>query len=203
MALQLNDTHPTLSVPELMRVLLDEVQLGWDEAWDLTRRTLAYTNHTLLPEALEKWPVSWFEQILPRQLEIIYEINRRLLADVRARFPNDDARLARMSLIEEGTPKQVRMANLAITGSHSTNGVARIHSQLLRDLVQHGDRYLHFADFTSYRQAHANLGGVYREPKEWIRRAILNIAASGRFSSDRTIGEYAREIWQVAPCPIS
>src|SRR5262249_2571623 len=131
-AMQLNDTHPTLAVPELMRILLDDAKLGWDEAWDLTRRTLAYTNHTLLPEALEKWPVAWFEVLLPRQLEIIYEINRRLLDEVRERFSGADGRVERISLIEEGQQRKVRMANLAIVGSHSTNGVAAIHSKLLR-----------------------------------------------------------------------
>jgi starch phosphorylase len=131
-AIQLNDTHPSLSVPELMRILLDEAKLGWDQAWDLTKRTLAYTNHTLLPEALEKWPVDWFQLLLPRHLEIIYEINRRLLDEVRARFPGDDGRLARVSVIEEGGNRKVRMANLAIVGTHSTNGVAAIHSELLR-----------------------------------------------------------------------
>jgi starch phosphorylase len=131
-AIQLNDTHPTLAVPELMRILLDDIHLGWDDAWDITQRTLAYTNHTLLPEALEKWPLQWFEDMLPRHLEIIYEINRRLLDDVRRRFPGDEGRVARVSLIEEGPTKQVRMANLAITGSHSTNGVAALHSELLR-----------------------------------------------------------------------
>ena len=134
-ALQLNDTHPTLAVPELMRVLLDDAKLGWDQAWDLTRRTLAYTNHTLLPEALEKWPLPWFETLLPRQLEIIYEINHRFLEQVRARNASDDTCLARVSLIEEGEPKKVRMANLAIVGSHSTNGVAAIHSELLKRTV--------------------------------------------------------------------
>jgi starch phosphorylase len=134
-AMQLNDTHPTLSVPELMRILLDEAKLGWDQAWDLTRRTLAYTNHTLLPEALEKWPLPWFETMLPRQLEIIYEINRRFLDGVRAKFPGDDARIARVSLIEEGDPKKVRMAHMAIVGSHSTNGVAAIHTELLKKTV--------------------------------------------------------------------
>ncbi len=131
-AIQLNDTHPTMAVSELMRILLDEAKLGWDVAWDLTRRTLAYTNHTLLPEALEKWPVEWFERLIPRHLEIIFEINRRLLDDVRTRFPGDEGRIARVSLIEEGLHKHVRMANLAIVGSHSTNGVAAIHSELLR-----------------------------------------------------------------------
>jgi glycogen phosphorylase len=131
-AVQLNDTHPSFAVPELMRILLDEALLGWDEAWDLTCRTLGYTNHTLLPEALEKWPLPWFEHLVPRQLEIIYEINRRLLNTVRAKFPGDDARVRRTSLIEEGNVKHVRMANLAIVGTHSTNGVAEIHSKLLR-----------------------------------------------------------------------
>ena len=115
-----------------MRILLDEAHLGWDEAWDLTRGTLAYTNHTLLPEALERWPVEWMEALIPRQLEIIFEINRRLLDDIRARFPGDAGRAARTSLVEEGQVKHIRMANLAIVGSHSTNGVAAIHSELLR-----------------------------------------------------------------------
>src|SRR5262245_22000006 len=130
-AIQLNDTHPTMAVPELMRILLDEAHLGWDEAWDLTQRTLAYTNHTLLPEALEKWPVIWFERMLPRHLEIIYEINRRLIDDVRRRFPKDKGRLERVSLVEEGAERKIRMANLAIVGSHITNCFVAIHSQLL------------------------------------------------------------------------
>ncbi len=134
-AIQLNDTHPTLAVPELMRILLDDAYLEWDQAWDLTQRTLAYTNHTLLPEALEKWPLHYFQQILPRHLEIVFEINRRLLAEVRRRYPGDEARVGRVSLIEEGVEGKVRMANLAIVGSHSTNGVAAIHSGLLRTMT--------------------------------------------------------------------
>ena len=134
-AIQLNDTHPAMAVPELMRILLDEAHLGWDEAWELTQRTLAYTNHTLLPEALEKWPVIWFEQMLPRHAEIIYEINRRLIEDVRKRFPGDEGRVQRVNLVEEGAERKIRMANLAIVGSHSTNGVAAIHSQLLRTVT--------------------------------------------------------------------
>src|SRR6266850_2382483 len=134
-AIQLNDTHPTMAVPELMRILLDEAHLGWDEAWDLTQKTLAYTNHTLLPEALEKWPVQWFQMMLPRHLEIIFEINRRLLDEVRTRFPGDEGRAQRISLVEEGAERKIRMANLAIVGSHSTNGVAAIHSQLLRTMT--------------------------------------------------------------------
>src|SRR5271166_5401768 len=134
-AIQLNDTHPSMSVAELMRILLDDAHLGWDKAWELTKNTLAYTNHTLLPEALEKWPVEWFEVLLPRHLEIIYEINRRLLDEVRLRFPGDEGRAERVSLVEEDNPRQIRMANLAIVGSHSTNGVAAIHSKLLRTMT--------------------------------------------------------------------
>jgi glycogen phosphorylase len=131
-AIQLNDTHPAMAVPELMRILLDDGHLGWDEAWNITTGSLAYTNHTLLPEALEKWPLEWFEIMLPRHLEIIYEINRRFLDDVRSRHPGNQEGIERVSLIEEGAQRKIRMANLAIVGSHSTNGVAAIHSDLLR-----------------------------------------------------------------------
>jgi glycogen phosphorylase len=134
-AIQLNDTHPTMAVPELMRILLDEARLGWDQAWDITQRSLAYTNHTLLPEALEKWPLAWFEMLLPRHLEIIFEINRRLLDAVRTRFPGDEERVRQISLVEEDGGRKIRMANLAIVGSHSTNGVAAIHSRLLRRMT--------------------------------------------------------------------
>jgi len=131
-AIHLNDTHPVLAIPELMRILLDEAHLAWEDAWEITRDTFAYTNHTLLPEALEKWPVEWFELLIPRLLEIIFEINRRFLHSVRIRAPGDEGLVARVSLIEEGASKQVRMANLAIVGSHSTNGVSKIHTELLR-----------------------------------------------------------------------
>jgi starch phosphorylase len=134
-AVQLNDTHPAMAVAELMRILLDQAKLGWDVAWDLTVRTLAYTNHTLLPEALERWPVRFFAQICPRLLEIVYEINRRFLDNVQQRYPGDEERVRRVSLIEETPARQVRMANLAIVGTHSTNGVAQIHSHLLRTRV--------------------------------------------------------------------
>jgi starch phosphorylase len=129
---QLNDTHPSCAVPELMRLLLDEYGLEWETAWGITTHTMAYTNHTLLPEALEKWPVRLFGQLLPRLLDIIYEINARFLAEVSRRWPGDTARLARMSLIEEGPQPEVRMAYLAIVGSYSVNGVAALHSDLLR-----------------------------------------------------------------------
>src|SRR5580700_8485322 len=131
-AIQLNDTHPTLAIPELMRILMDDEHLGWDQAWEITLKTFGYTNHTLLPEALEKWPVAWFEAVLPRHLEIIFEINRRLLEMVRSRSGGDEGLVSRVSLIDEDGGRKVRMANLAIVGSHSTNGVAAIHSELLR-----------------------------------------------------------------------
>jgi glycogen phosphorylase len=134
-AVQLNDTHPAVAVAELIRLLVDEHRLGWDEAWTVTRKTFAYTNHTLLPEALEKWTVSLFGKLLPRHLEIVYEINRRFLDEVRKRFPGDDARVARLSLIDETGPRYVRMAHLACVGSHKINGVARLHSELLKQTV--------------------------------------------------------------------
>jgi starch phosphorylase len=132
LCVQLNDTHPALAVPELMRLLLDHCYMSWDEAWAITRRTMAYTNHTLLPEALEVWPVSLFESLLPRILEIIYEINARFIIEISDRWPGDNDRLSRMSLISNGAQPMVRMAYLSIVGSFSVNGVAALHSQLLR-----------------------------------------------------------------------
>jgi starch phosphorylase len=134
-AVQLNDTHPSIGVAELMRLLVDERRLDWDTAWDITRNTFAYTNHTLLPEALETWPLVMFRELLPRHLEIIFEINQRFLAEVRARFPGDEARVARMSLIGEEGGKRVRMAHLATVGSHAVNGVAALHTELLKSSV--------------------------------------------------------------------
>jgi len=168
-AIQLNDTHPTLAVPELMRLLLDEAKLGWDKAWNLTQRTFAYTNHTLLPEALEKWPVAWFKEFLPRHLEIIYEINRRFLDDVRARRPGDNGRVARVSLIEEGPARQVRMANLAIVGSHSTNGVAALHSELLKTQV--------VPDFAALFPERFNKKTNGVTPRRWLLLANPALAA--------------------------
>ncbi len=136
--IQLNDTHPAIAVAELMRILLDEHNFTWEDAWETTRKTFAYTNHTLLPEALEKWPVSLFGKILPRHLEIIYEINRRFLDEVRARFPGDDELVREVSLFEEGNEKYIRMANLASVGSFSINGVAELHSELLKSTVLKG-----------------------------------------------------------------
>lgn len=134
-AIQLNDTHPSLSVSELMRLLVDREGIPWDRAWDMTTAILGYTNHTLLPEALEKWTVELFEKTVPRNLEIVYEINRRFLNEVRVRFPNDTERIARMSIVQEGDQKMIRMAHLAMVGSHSINGVARLHTELLKERV--------------------------------------------------------------------
>jgi starch phosphorylase len=135
-AIQLNDTHPALAVVELMRMLVDEHAVPWDEAWQITEATCAYTNHTLMPEALERWPVPLLARVLPRHLEILYEINARFLQEVAARWPGDTDRLRRMSIIEESQPQQARMAHLAIVGSHAVNGVAAIHSELVKtDLV--------------------------------------------------------------------
>jgi starch phosphorylase len=162
-AAQLNDTHPAMAVAELMRILLDDARLGWDEAFDITRRTLAYTNHTLLPEALEKWPVWFFERICPRHLEIIYEINRRFVGDVRSRHPGDEDRVRRVSLIEESPQRHVRMAHLAVVGTHSTNGVAKIHSELLRKRV--------LADFAELFPERFNNKTNGVTPRRWLLQA--------------------------------
>ncbi|MEI8255722.1 MAG: glycogen/starch/alpha-glucan phosphorylase, partial [Deltaproteobacteria bacterium] len=148
-AVQLNDTHPTLAIPELMRLLMDLHGLSWDRAWDITARSFGYTNHTLLPEALERWSLPLFARLLPRHLEIVYEINRRFLDEVKARFPGDDARVQRMSLIDERGDKSVRMAHLATVASHTVNGVAELHSRLLRQTVLYDFAEMYPARFTN------------------------------------------------------
>jgi len=134
-AVQLNDTHPSLTVAELMRILVDDREMPWETAWEITTKTLSYTNHTLMPEALETWPLPLMQKLLPRHVEIIFEINRRFLNEIRLRYPNDTARLQRMSLIDERGERRVRMAHLATVGSHAVNGVAKLHSDLLRETV--------------------------------------------------------------------
>jgi glycogen phosphorylase len=184
-AIQLNDTHPSMSVAELMRILLDDARLGWDQAWDLTKRTLAYTNHTLLPEALEKWPVEWFETLLPRHLEIIYEVNRRLLDEVRVRFHGDEGRVQRISLVEEGNPRKIRMANLAIVGTHSTNGVAEIHSKLLRTTTVKD-----LADMFPERFNNKTNGVT---PRRWLHGANPEVASAiTRVIGDRWITDLSQ-----------
>jgi starch phosphorylase len=160
-AFQLNDTHPAIAVAEMMRLLLDEQNLGWDEAWAITSRAFAYTNHTVLPEALERWPVWLFARVLPRHLQIVYEINRRFLDEVRLRFPGDEARVQRMSLIEEGPEQRVRMAHLAIVGSAHVNGVSELHSRILRERL-----FRDFAEMTPAKFGNQTNGVT---PRRWLR----------------------------------
>jgi starch phosphorylase len=180
-AVQMNDTHPSIAVAELMRLLVDENHFAWETAWDITRNTLSYTNHTLLPEALEKWPLPLFRELLPRHLEIIYEINRRFLDEVRAKHPGDDRLLASVSLIDEHNGKNVRMANLATVGSHAVNGVAELHSELLRKTTLHDfyelypERFFNVTNGVSPRMwmavANPELSALItsRIGKDWLR----------------------------------
>ncbi len=162
-AVQLNDTHPSIAIPELMRILIDTHHIDWDRAWDITRRTFSYTNHTLMPEALETWPVALFSEVLPRHLQIIYEINRRFLDDVRHRSPGDVELVRRMSLIDESGGKRVRMANLSIVGTHAVNGVSRIHTDLMKETI--------FADFERFFPGRIiNItNGI--TPRRWLHQA--------------------------------
>ena len=185
-AVQLNDTHPAIAVPELMRLLIDQEGLDWDTAWSITTASLSYTNHTLLPEALETWGVELFEQLLPRQLHIIYEINARFLRMVRIRRPGQPELLERLSLIEEGSQRRVRMANLAVVGSHHTNGVAELHSQLLKDHL--------LADFAQlWPERFTNVtNGI--TPRRWLAVANPQLAAL----LDEAIGEgWRRDLEQL------
>ena len=168
-AVQLNDTHPSIAVAELMRLLVDEHAMEWEEAWSITTRTFAYTNHTLLPEALERWPVPLFAKILPRHLEIIFEINARFLDEARLRFFGDEERIARLSLIDEHGPRYVRMANLAAVGSHAINGVAALHTQLLQQEVMKD-----FADLTPEKFSNKTNGVT---PRRWIALSNPRLAA--------------------------
>ena len=168
-AIQLNDTHPAIAIPELMRILVDLNHLDWDKAWNITTRTFAYTNHTLMSEALETWPVAMFEQLLPRHLQIIYEINQRFLTEVMHSFPGDNEMRRRMSIIGEEEGKRVRMAHLAIVGSHKVNGVAQIHTELMKQTI--------FADFDRYYPGKIiNLtNGI--TPRRWLNQANPLLAA--------------------------
>jgi len=168
-AIQLNDTHPSVAIPELMRVLVDDQQLPWDKAWSITQATFAYTNHTLMAEALERWSVELFERLLPRHLEIIYEINSRFLRTVQINFPGDAERLRRVSLIEEGTSKNVRMANLCVVGSHSVNGVSELHTQLLRTDVLKDFAEMHPERFNN------KTNGV--TPRRWLLECNPRLSA--------------------------
>ena len=169
-AIQLNDTHPAIAVAELMRVLVDVNRVPWDRAWEITVATLGYTNHTLLAEALEKWPVAMFERLLPRHLQIIYEVNRRFVRSVMARWPGDEARVRRMSIIEEGHEKKVCMAHLAVVGSHAINGVAALHSELLqRDVLRD------FAEMTPHKFSNKTNGVT---PRRWLHQCNPRLSAA-------------------------
>ncbi|MCO6436501.1 MAG: glycogen/starch/alpha-glucan phosphorylase [Phycisphaerae bacterium] len=167
-AIQLNDTHPALAIPEAMRLLMDFHGLGWEQAWDITTRVFAYTNHTVLPEALETWPVALMERLLPRHMQVIYEINRRFLDDVRCAFPHDPAAVERMSLIQEEPQRRVRMANLAIVGSHSVNGVSALHSRILVERL--------FRDFDALYPAKFNNKTNGITPRRWLKKANAPLA---------------------------
>ncbi|MHB8790525.1 MAG: glycogen/starch/alpha-glucan phosphorylase [Desulfobulbaceae bacterium] len=180
-AIQLNDTHPAIAIPELMRLLLDEYGLGWEESWDISVNTFAYTNHTLMPEALETWTVDMLGRVLPRHLQIIYEINQRFLDQVRTRYPRDERKVRAMSLIDEGAPKRVRMANLAIIGSHSVNGVAALHTSLLRNRM--------FRDFHEMYPDRINNKTNGITPRRWLLQCnpSLSQVITGRIGPDWVI----------------
>ncbi len=167
-AIQLNDTHPSISIVELMRLLIDEKGLDWNTAWDITVRTFGYTNHTVMPEALEKWPVPLFEAMLPRHMQIIYEINQRFLKQMSLKFPGDLNRLSRMSIIEESNPKRVRMAYLAVIGSHSINGVSRLHSELLKTQL--------FKDFYEFFPERFNNKTNGITQRRWLRKSNARLS---------------------------
>ena len=175
---QMNDTHPTIAVPELMRILMDEKHLSWDQAWAITSKTMAYTNHTLLPEALERWPVRLFERLLPRILEIIYQINSQFMQQVSLKWPADVARMRRMSIIEEGAEKSIRMAYLAIVGSFSVNGVAALHSTLLKEGLFHD-----FYEMWPHKFNNKTNGVT---PRRWIAHAnpLMSALISSKIGSE-------------------
>ena len=167
-AVQLNDTHPSIAIPELMRLLLDVEGLGWEKAWDITVRTFAYTNHTLMPEALERWSVDLLGMVLPRHLQIIYEINQRFLEGLAQAYPNDQQKIKNLSIIEEGPVKMVRMAHLGIIGSHSVNGVAELHTKLLKDRI--------FNEFHEYYPGKFNAKTNGITPRRWLMQANPELA---------------------------
>jgi len=185
-AIQLNDTHPTLAIPELMRVLIDLENIAWEDAWEITRKTFAYTNHTILPEALEQWPVWFFEQILPRHLQIVYEINEHFIKEVQARFPDDPERLARMSIVEEHWERKIRMAHLAIVGSHSVNGVAALHSEILKNEL--------FRDFFEMYPERFNNKTNGITQRRWLKMANPSLSAL----IDEYIGDgWTRDLYEL------
>ena len=194
-AAQLNDTHPSIAIAELMRLLVDEHAMEWDQAWAITQQTCGYTNHTLLAEALERWPLPLFARLLPRHLEIIYEINRRFLDDIRLRYPSDDQLLRRLSLIDETGGKYIRMAHLASVGSHAINGVAALHTELLKQTV--------LSDF--YRVAPEKFFNVTNgvTPRRWIALSNPNLSALiTRKIGDRWLADLEKELEHLEPLAV-
>ncbi|KNC86574.1 glycogen phosphorylase [Sphaeroforma arctica JP610] len=187
-AIQLNDTHPSLAVPELMRILIDEEGKDWDESWKITTSTLSYTNHTVLPEALERWPVSLFEKLLPRHLQLVYEINHRHMEAVKAKYPGDNDRLSRMSIIEEGGGKRIHMGYLAIVGTHAVNGVAALHSELIKKTI--------FKDFYEmYPERFQNkTNGI--TPRRWLIKA--NPALTNLIDEKLPGEKWATDLYELA-----
>ncbi|XP_010186157.1 PREDICTED: glycogen phosphorylase, liver form [Mesitornis unicolor] len=185
-AIQLNDTHPAMAIPELMRIFVDIEKLPWNKAWDITKRTFAYTNHTVLPEALERWPVELVEKLLPRHLQIIYEINQRHLDHIASLFPNDVDRLRRMSLIEEGGTKRINMAHLCIVGSHAVNGVAKIHSEIVKTQV--------FKDFAALEpeKFQNKTNGI--TPRRWL---LLCNPGLAELIAEKIGEDYVRDLSQL------
>lgn len=196
-AIQLNDTHPAIAIPELMHILLDTHHLSWDEAWDITVRTFAYTNHTLMPEAMETWPVELMEKVLPRHMQIIYDINHRFLRDVMHHYPGDVARMQRMSLIEEKGARMVRMAHLAIVGSHKVNGVAKLHTELMKSTI-----FSDFHDFYADKLINITNGIT---PRRWLHHAnpkltqLINSAIGSEWTRDL---EQLKKLETVAETPV-
>ncbi len=213
-AIQLNDTHPSIAVAELMRLLIDEHAMEWDKAWHITTSTLAYTNHTLLPEALEKWPLPLFGSLLPRHLEIIYEINRRHLETIAALHPGDTEILSRMSLIDETGERYVRMAHLASVGSHAINGVAELHTELLRKDVLHDfsrvfpERFHNVTNGVTPRRwmvlSNPKLAALIssRIGSRWISHLEEELAKLEDFAEDRDLQAGGRIVKQQNKCDL-
>src|SRR4029434_11186196 len=194
-AAQLNDTHPSIAVAELMRLLLDEHTMDWDSAWAITQQTCGYTNHTLLAEALERWPLPLFGRLLPRHLEIIYEINRRFLDDIRLRYPSDDQLLQRLSLIDEARGKHIRLAHMASVGSGAINGVAALHTELLKQTL--------LSDF--HRVAPEKFFNVTNgvTPRRWIALSNPNLSALiTRKIGDRWLADLEHELEHLEPLAV-
>ena len=180
----MNDTHPTLAIPELMRLLIDQYDMPWAQAWELCRQVFGYTNHTLMPEALETWPIHFFEQLLPRHLEIIYRINEEFLLEVEKRFKGDDAAKTTLSIIGESHGRRVRMSHLAVVGSHKVNGVAKLHSDLMKKTIFSG-----FAQMFPDRFTNVTNGITVRR---WLKQSNPQAVPAAHRAAGQRVGERSR-----------